>query len=833
MSISRVNNNIAAVNANRNLDKTNLRIQRSIERLSSGLRINRAGDDAAGLTVASRLKAQTEGLNRAVANAQDGINVINVAEGALEETTNRLNRIRVLAIQAANTGVNDIAARKALQDEVFQATDEITRIAQTTQFNTNRLLNGDFKITSDLKAGQVDVGVSVDASPVASTLESGQAFLNIQKTKEQVYRVATGDAKGGQQVFAMGMAERRDMAVSLGFFGATSSLGARFGTNTDALNVSFFNNASIGVNYVIAFDGVLADGVTVFNGAFTVSGAQTLTALGSAINVAISAAEAALFGQTIDTGFDLSAFFTGGRIALAIANGEQNFSKASINIRVLDNNGVLRTEAKGVTRVSVDPGQVIGYDSSARAVQVGQIGNKITAITGSTFNSGEFTITVQDVQGAQQRTVQSSVSFRDQSGAILSRTATLNGRGVINGRFESGVYTGFASLNTASTIQLIGTNHDGTTFTQTFTITNDTTDDHNAIDGQVYSISGLIRELNSRRYTNGNQVVFNASVATYAPDGTIKLIDEIGRNNSEMTFTLVFNVDNGGGNDALPAGGPLTISDKASLIQEGFAEQATISIDGGPSQRVNAGDVVTVYGADSTIDGVPTPQVTLRVGRGLTAGTDAYVAQAAEYVGKLNGGPAVTFSAGDQDVQFIDGLSIGSGVAKVTTIDFDTILDVTKKSGGVDPGTTVIISTANASMNFQIGAFSGQNFQLSIGDLRADALGFGRGSGRTIADIDITSITGANKALDIVDEALDQVNRTRSLLGAATNRLEATVANLSVSSENLSASESRLRDADIARESSEFTRNQVLLQAGISVLAQANFTSQGFLSLIG
>lgn len=833
MSISRVNNNIAAINANRNLDKTNLRIAKSIERLSSGLRINRAGDDAAGLTVASRLKAQTEGLNRAIANAQDGINVINVAEGALEETTNRLNRIRVLAIQAANTGVNDIAARKALQDEVFQATDEITRIAQTTQFNTNRLLNGDFKIASALKAGQVDVGVRVDASPVASTLESGNAFLNIQKVQDQNYKLATGDAKGGQQVFAMGMAERRDMAVSLGFFAATSSLGARFGTNTDALNVSFFNNVSIGANFVIAFDGVLADGVTVFNGSFTVSGAQNLSQLGSAINVAISAAESALFGDTIDTGFDLSAFFTGGRIALAIANGEQNFSKANINLRVINASGILLTEAKGVTRVSVDPGQVIGFDSSARAVQVGQIGNKITAITGSTFDSGEFTVTVQDVQGAQQRIVQSSVSFRDLTGAIISRTASLAADGVINGRFEAGVYTGYASLNTSSTIQLIGSNHDGTTFTRTFTIGSTAAQDANGIDGIVNSISGLIRELNSRRYSDGTQVVFNSAVATFAPDGTIKLIDEIGRNDSSMTFTLVFNVNNGGGNDALPGGGPLTISDKASLIQEGFAEQATVSIDGGPSQRVDAGEVVTLYGAESTIDGVPTPQVTLRLGRGLTAGTDTFIAQNAEYVGTLNGGPAVTFRAGDQDVQFIDGLSIGSGVAKVTTIDFDNILDVTKKSGGVDPGTTVIISTSNASMNFQIGAFSSQNFRLAIGDLRADALGFGRGSGRTISDIDITSITGANAALDIVDEALDQVNRTRSLLGAATNRLEATVANLSVSSENLSASESRLRDADIARESTEFTRNQVLLQAGISVLAQANFTSQGFLSLIG
>ena len=179
------------------------------------------------------------------------------------------------------------------------------------------------------------------------------------------------------------------------------------------------------------------------------------------------------------------------------------------------------------------------------------------------------------------------------------------------------------------------------------------------------------------------------------------------------------------------------------------------------------------------------------------------------------------------------GVQSERALQRVTTIDFDNIINVTKASGGEDTGTTVILSTVNRSMNFHIGAFSNQNFRMSIGDLRADNLGFGRGSGRTLTDLDVTSLTGANSALDIIDEALDQVNRTRSLMGAATNRLEATISNLSVSSENLSASESRLRDADIAVESSEFTRNQVLNQAATSVLAQANFTSQGFLALLG
>ena len=192
----------------------------------------------------------------------------------------------------------------------------------------------------------------------------------------------------------------------------------------------------------------------------------------------------------------------------------------------------------------------------------------------------------------------------------------------------------------------------------------------------------------------------------------------------------------------------------------------------------------------------------------------------------------MTFQAGDQDVVFLS-QTTGGEAAKFVTFDFDDVIEVTSSFTGSDPGFTVLISTVNKGLNFQIGSGADQNIKFSLGDLRADNLGFGRGSGRAVSNIDITSLTGANEAIRIIDEALDQVNRTRSILGAATNRLESTVANLTVASENLTASESRIRDADIAAETTRFTQNQVLLQAGVSVLAQANFQSQGFLQLLG
>ncbi|MCA9434091.1 MAG: flagellin, partial [Candidatus Omnitrophica bacterium] len=153
MALTRINNNISAINANRNLRTTSNDLSKSLERLSSGLRINRASDDAAGLTISENLRAQINGLNRAVDNASDAINLVNTAEGALIETTSRLQRIRVLAIQAANSGTNDSVALQAIQDEIETSIQEITRIADTTQFATRRLLNGEHQNTASVTGG--------------------------------------------------------------------------------------------------------------------------------------------------------------------------------------------------------------------------------------------------------------------------------------------------------------------------------------------------------------------------------------------------------------------------------------------------------------------------------------------------------------------------------------------------------------------------------------------------------------------------------------------------------------------------------------------------------
>ena len=137
----RINHNIAALNTYRQLSANNVNSSKSLEKLSSGLRINRAGDDAAGLAISEKMRGQIRGLEMANKNAQDGISLIQTAEGALNETHSILQRMRELAVQSAND-TNSNTDRTELQKEVSALQTEISRIATTTEFNTKKLLNG-------------------------------------------------------------------------------------------------------------------------------------------------------------------------------------------------------------------------------------------------------------------------------------------------------------------------------------------------------------------------------------------------------------------------------------------------------------------------------------------------------------------------------------------------------------------------------------------------------------------------------------------------------------------------------------------------------------------
>ncbi|MGF7143666.1 flagellin [Anaerotaenia torta] len=181
-----VQHNMAAANTNRQLGITNGHVAKSTEKLSSGYRINRAGDDAAGLSISEKMRGQIRGLDRASTNAQDGISLIQTAEGALNETHSILQRMRELTVQAANdTNVSN--DRTAIKEELKALTCEVSRIAKQTEFNTIKLLSGKFK------GKNLQVGANKEQSITFSIKSMTAKSLKIDEVQNKVsqYSLAT------------------------------------------------------------------------------------------------------------------------------------------------------------------------------------------------------------------------------------------------------------------------------------------------------------------------------------------------------------------------------------------------------------------------------------------------------------------------------------------------------------------------------------------------------------------------------------------------------------------------------------------------------------------
>ncbi len=197
------NHNISALNAHRQLNANTNAVQKSLEKLSSGLRINRAGDDAAGLAISEKMRAQIRGLEMATKNAQDGISLIQTAEGALTETHAILQRMRELAVQAAND-TNTDEDRTALQNEITQLIAEIDRIASDTEFNTQTLLDGTFQsrvfhiganqgqaitvdlgsmLAADLGVDSVDISTQTGADSAIATIDNAINTVSEERAK--------------------------------------------------------------------------------------------------------------------------------------------------------------------------------------------------------------------------------------------------------------------------------------------------------------------------------------------------------------------------------------------------------------------------------------------------------------------------------------------------------------------------------------------------------------------------------------------------------------------------------------------------------------------------
>lgn len=295
-----INTNVASLNAQRNLGTSQTALSKSMQRLSSGLRINSAKDDAAGLAISDRMTSQIRGLNQAARNANDGISLAQTAEGALQETTNILQRMRELAVQSAND-TNSSSDRSSMQDEVDQLIQEMDRIAATTSFNGKNLIDGTltaatFQVGANAgqtisfsigAAGANDIGqiaTATSSTAVTGTASDGSNMTinDVNLVASSAYAGANGKSDGSAYVMAK--------AINASVTGVRAEAQA---TTLTVAAPTFSADNTLTMNGVSIFDGsgtptTLADVVTQIN---VYSGDTGVTATTDGTNVSLTAAD--------------------------------------------------------------------------------------------------------------------------------------------------------------------------------------------------------------------------------------------------------------------------------------------------------------------------------------------------------------------------------------------------------------------------------------------------------------------------------------------------------------------------------------------------------------
>lgn len=658
-----INSNIMSLNAQRNLTMSQNDLNTSMERLTSGKRINSAADDAAGLSISNRMTSQVNGLNQAIRNANDGASLIQTAEGALDESTNILQRMRELSIQSAN-GTYDSGNRSTLNAEVKQLVAELDRISETTSFNGLNILDGSL--------GKVDLQVGSEAN---QTIE---------------LKIAKMDSK------------------SLGL--GSTSVDVVGGENSLVADTTAINNNDIMIN------------------------GQSIMAVGETWT-----------GNTDDM--------------------DELIDKINSNV-----NGVTASTIASATSTDVGDGilaetetfkvDVLKLDGTTTSVEVtdtenmDQLVNKLNQeggglISASVGDDGKLTITAENVE---------SLTFTDggsgtngAGGTLATTTASIalssdDGAEVTIERGSTGTLSdlesfGFRESNKAGVIE------------------------GEAVDANAFAAGDL--------KINGVDVGVSETGGLADKVSAInKISGETGVTATEFTGV---EIDTSTAPNAWAAG-DFTIN--GEVITSGADLDALVTAINGATDAT--GVTATISGQNLLLEGNVS-----QIKFGDASGTS-------------DAGAALAAILGDAT-----GIADGAGGIKLTS----------------ETGGPISVDHKNAAAEAKSGL------------LDANAAG-GGSFGASISSLDISTAAGAQKAIGIIDNALESINSTRGDLGAVSNRLDFTVNNLSNVSENVAAARSRIMDADFAAESANLSRAQVLQQAGTAMLAQANALPQQVLSLL-
>lgn len=795
MSLS-IYQNLSALTAQKYLSSNQDAMTSSIERLSSGLRINHAADDASGLAISEKLRGQITGLKRASMNAQDGISMLQTAEGALEEVGSMLQRMRELAVQASN-GTYTSNDRTEIQKEVDQLKAEIDRISTATEFNTKKLLNGDGTALW-----------SSSSDKISAIIRSNVAEGN--------YRINLDTVPGQNQIFKTDIMTLNSSAIGTEILsGNTTNIGSVMDASQIATTGTSYYTVSVGD---VAASAVATTG---FMGSYLQSGSM-FTVQSSSITSGTTLSSSGYVEVDFESNItSASSTSTAYNAKVRYVDAKTGYVSNWTDITISSTGSVVHITSSQTAALLNEQGQAVKFNATFNINTGGKIqsGDKAMFSVSQSVPVGSVGIatsgggTVQIKGGPLGQsgpmmvyTGINSLTIPDDADNFLDTKsvqvyyATINAEtgnvdlGSLTMNFKENKGTGTAGVTVTGSFSLkvTGSGEAAATTTKLKDIAKFTDADGNNLFTNKQELTIWGNGKSATVYLEGDD-----SIADFKTKLTNAIVNDLGMgstdNNVNSNLVNYVSVAN-------PNGG-------IQAVEGTFIIQSALTGEQGE---------LAFSGDENLINALSLNEI--QTGSNNSTKVTVYNAHTGELIG--------TDQTGDDRVYgIIDGVEINldsrSGVTQSWDSNKDKIVFSTNANSANEDYYLHIVDN---STDLQIGANSGQTLAVSIPQLDVSGLG--------LNNLTIVSQKLAQAAIPDIDNAIDMVVNVRATIGAQVNRLEHTINNLDTANENMTSAESRIRDVDMASEMSSFTSKQVLAQAGVSMLSQANQIPQMVLQLL-
>ena len=795
----RINTNVSALNAHNQGVLNNRNMSNSLERLSSGLRINKAADDASGLAIANSLRSQANSLGQAISNGNDAIGLIQTADGALDEYSKILDTIKTKSIQAASDGQNT-NSRLAIQKDIDRLMEELNIIAKTTSFNGQKLLSGTYTNKEVQMGANSNESVKMSIASAETTKVGHTARSQLDVTGTGSVQLTMKSNLTGEQIKMQSVDiqynndAKNGMGALADVINSNSGItGIRAEAVVQSESASAIQAGSTGSDFAI-------NGVNI--GAIVVEDNDNSGSLLAAIN-----------GKTTETGVSatksedgkLILSSTDGRAievqgTVAEVTGSSAGSLSTLGHIELVQNGASDFEVTGIGAGAVGGSMSIGTTSTT-------IKDSILAGT-SIIESGSHLAagTVLGANVASENTASFSTDTRLTAGTQLTSGSVLKQDTEIGGALKT---RAAATSNQDMTIAAGSILATGTRI-------------------GVGTVLGQDITIGSTTYAKGSTVTTALTTDNFVSlqSDTVFKYDSTTANNTSIAAGSTLAIGTTLGMD-LTSTGTFTVAEE--MIAQGGSSAASSSIIAVGSELGGT----LVVSSDTTT----TAQTKLAAGSILVSASSLAKGSTIGFNVTTNGATNI-----DEDMTVKAGSTLKSG----TVLAAGTVLNQDTTQNGIDykAGDVLqsdVTTNADITLTEDMTLLRGTNSTvptiatastLLLNTENSGTVGLGETSFSTLADIDVTTLDGAMKAIDTLASAISSLDTIRSDLGSVQNQLTSTINNISVTQVNVQAAESNIRDVDFAAESANFSRFNILSQAGSYAMSQANATQQNVLRLL-